>query len=260
MAEIFGVATGAIGAVGLLGQLFDGCVKAYSYFTAAANLDADAARLLTKVRIEEMRLVVWGREWGVAEGKLEARLAAATGGAGAEAEGMSGVEEGVGRLGLGMGGGGAAGGVGLLAGGPQLRILAEHILTELYNTITDFRKLQERYGLVEEGAGAALATGTGKAGGAGNGGGGGGKTLGVEEKASNSGSTKDGRRSPNKKSAAAAVKEALVGGPKNPLDRNWRRDMALRAKWVIGGEILSQFAFLVPTNHRRGGPSQSPRS
>lgn len=212
MAELFGVATGALGAVGLLAQLFDGCVKAYGYFSSAARLDADAQRLLTKVRIEEMRLVVWGREWGVAEGLLERRLAEATGTAGPE----------VGRERL-KGGGPPQG---LLAGGPQLRVLAEQILTELYNTITDFRKLQERYGLVAEDA----------AGGAAAGGNGGGKTLEPEDRRATHErkNSNSGRLSPgNKKSAAAAVKEALVGGSKAPGERTWRRDMALRAKWVI---------------------------
>jgi hypothetical protein len=62
-----------------------------------------------------MRLLVWGREWGVVEGKLEAHL---------QAESNS--------------------------GNRRLRQLAVSILTELHRTITDFNKLQDRYGLSEE--------------------------------------------------------------------------------------------------------------
>ncbi|KAK1244969.1 hypothetical protein MKX08_004598 [Trichoderma sp. CBMAI-0020] len=108
MAEALGT---AIGVVGFLGQLFDGCVKAYGYFTTAANLDADSQRMLCKVRIEEMRLTVWGREWGVAEGRFDAHLSERN---------------------------------------PQLRALATQILEQLHGTVTDFRKLQDRYGLVGE--------------------------------------------------------------------------------------------------------------
>ncbi|KAM5381012.1 hypothetical protein ACJZ2D_003127 [Fusarium nematophilum] len=105
----------AIGVVGVLGQLFDGCVKAYGFFTAAANLDTDSQRLLCKVRIEEMRLVVWGRDWGVAEGKLEAHLESTR--------------------------------------NPQLRSLALQILGELHSAVTDFRRLRDKYGLLDEGNG-----------------------------------------------------------------------------------------------------------
>ncbi|KAF6822574.1 hypothetical protein CPLU01_11944 [Colletotrichum plurivorum] len=123
MAEAIGT---AIGVVGLLGQLFDGCVKAYGYFSAAAGMDSDSARLLCKVRIEEMRLVVWGREWGVAEGRLEAHLK----------------------------GGGC---------NPQMAALAEGIMRELHATVTDFQRLRERYGLVDgEGKERMVASGPGE--------------------------------------------------------------------------------------------------
>ncbi|PFH55692.1 hypothetical protein XA68_17816 [Ophiocordyceps unilateralis] len=108
MAEIVGT---TIGVVGLLGQLFDGCVKAYGFFTTARHLDSDGQRLMCKVRIEEMRLVVWGREWGVAEGRLEAHLDS-------------------GR-------------------NPQLRALAVQILGQLHDTVADCRILREKYGLVD---------------------------------------------------------------------------------------------------------------
>ncbi|KAE9376964.1 hypothetical protein N431DRAFT_542423 [Stipitochalara longipes BDJ] len=115
MAEALGTALGIVGAVGVLAQIFDGCIKAYAFFTTAANLGRDSERLVCKIRIEEMRLLVWGREWGVVEGKLEAHL---------QAENNS--------------------------GNQRLRQLAVSILTELHRTITDFNKLQDRYGLREE--------------------------------------------------------------------------------------------------------------
>ncbi|KAI0136720.1 prion-inhibition and propagation-domain-containing protein [Xylariales sp. AK1849] len=108
MAEAIGT---ALAVVGVLGQIFDGCVKAYSFFSAATQFDADSQKLVCKIRIEEMRLVVWGREWGVAEGKLEAHLSE--------------------------------------SGGGGMRSLAVQILTELHRTVTDVQRLRDRYGLVE---------------------------------------------------------------------------------------------------------------
>ncbi|KAI9677282.1 MAG: hypothetical protein M1829_002624 [Trizodia sp. TS-e1964] len=112
--EAVGFALGVASAIGVLGQIFDGCVKAYAFFTTANNLGKDSERLVCKIRIEEMRLMVWGREWGVVEGKLEARLAMAN------------------------------------AGNEGLKQMAELILKQLYDTISDFKKLQDRYGLREE--------------------------------------------------------------------------------------------------------------
>lgn len=156
-AELIGT---TIGVVGLLGQIFDGCVKAYGYFTAASNLDTDTARLQVKIRIEEMRLIKWGDEWGVAEGKLEKHLDALQ--------------------------------------SPQMRGLAIQILEELHGTVTDFQKLQKRYGLitrVETDAGTPLGKGP------------------VDE---------DG----------GALKRTST----NTSERSWRKDIALRTKWVVGGE------------------------
>ncbi|KAG0649681.1 hypothetical protein D0Z07_3784 [Hyphodiscus hymeniophilus] len=115
MAEALGTALSLVGAVGVLGQIFSGCIKAYSIFTSASNLGRDSERLVCKIRIEEMRLLVWGREWGVVEGKLEAHLQAES-----------------------------------TAGNERIRQLATQILSELYKTITDFRRLQDKYGLVQE--------------------------------------------------------------------------------------------------------------
>lgn len=112
--EVAGLAFGVVSTVGLIGQIFDGCVKAYSYFTTAANLGKDSERLLCKIRIEEMRLLVWGREWGVKEGRLETHLAAVNG------------------------------------GNEELKKMAEMILKQLLDTVGNTKKLKDRYGIREE--------------------------------------------------------------------------------------------------------------
>ena len=116
--EAAGFALGVFGAVGALGQLLDGCLKAYRIFTTATSLGRDSERLVVKIRIEEMRLKIWGREWGAAEGQLERNLSS---------------------LDLGREDG--------------LRKLASMILSELYHAIMDLNRLQDRYGLREEAPG-----------------------------------------------------------------------------------------------------------
>jgi hypothetical protein len=124
MAEALGT---ALAVVGVLGQVFDGCIKAYSFFSTAASFDADSQKVVCKIRIEEMRLVVWGRAWGVAEGRLEKHLSQVDGDA------------------FGYGSGDGSGG----GGGSMMRNMAIEILTNLHATITDVQKLKGRYGLVE---------------------------------------------------------------------------------------------------------------
>lgn len=177
VAEIVGT---AIGVVGLLGQLFDGCVKAYGYFRSASHLDTDSQRLTCKVRIEEMRLVVWGREWGVAEGKLEAHLASER--------------------------------------NPQMKMLATQILEELHNTVTDFRKLQDRYGLVDARA-AKLAANSIDV------------DVGVKGKTG-----KKPSPSPSRKNSEP-TDEGKSNGTKSLLntERSWKKEFTLRTKWVIAG-------------------------
>ncbi|KAI8718880.1 hypothetical protein NCS52_00668000 [Fusarium sp. LHS14.1] len=173
MAEAIGT---ALGVVGVLGQLFAGCVQAYGFFTTAANLDTDSQRLLCKVRIEEMRLVVWGRDWGVAEGRLEAHLESTR--------------------------------------NPQLRSLALQILGELHSAVTDFNKLKERYGLVDEGRSMSLEVKTGKSKGGGK------KSPSPSRKGS-----KDDERSKSN-----GLTKTLSGSS----ERSWGKELGLRAKWVIG--------------------------
>jgi hypothetical protein len=119
MADPLSTAFSFLGAVGVLGQLFNGCMTAYSLFTSAANQPQDSGKLIVKIRIEEMRLSVWGREWGVSEGRLEGYLTGNDGGR------YGGYGDGINE---------------------KMRELAIQILRELHRTITDFEKLKERYG------------------------------------------------------------------------------------------------------------------
>ncbi|KAL6809408.1 prion-inhibition and propagation domain-containing protein [Trichoderma sp. SZMC 28013] len=164
MAEALGT---AIGVIGFVGQLFDGCVKAYGYFTTASNLDSDSQRMMCKVRIEEMRLVVWGREWGVAEGKFDEHLSERN---------------------------------------PQLKVLATQILEQLHGTVTDFKKLQDRYGLVDE----ATAKG--------------GKEADVSPP--RKGSKDEGKKTNGFKTSSSTLSLSN--------ERSWRKEIGLRTKWVIG--------------------------
>ncbi|KAL6698545.1 prion-inhibition and propagation domain-containing protein [Trichoderma pleuroticola] len=164
MAEALGT---AIGVIGFVGQLFDGCVKAYGYFTTASNLDSDSQRMMCKVRIEEMRLVVWGREWGVAEGKFDEHLSERN---------------------------------------PQLKVLATQILEQLHGTVTDFKKLQDRYGLVDEAAAK------------------GGKEADVSPP--RKGSKDEGKKTNGFKTSSSTLTLSN--------ERSWRKEIGLRTKWVIG--------------------------
>ncbi|KAJ4858731.1 prion-inhibition and propagation domain-containing protein [Trichoderma breve] len=164
MAEALGT---AIGVIGFVGQLFDGCVKAYGYFTTASNLDSDSQRMMCKVRIEEMRLVVWGREWGVAEGKFDEHLSERN---------------------------------------PQLKVLATQILEQLHGTVTDFKKLQDRYGLVDE-----AATKGGKE---------------ADVSPPRKGSKDEGKKTNGFKTSSSTLNLSS--------ERSWRKEIGLRTKWVIG--------------------------
>lgn len=197
MAEAVGT---ALAVVGFLGQMFDGCVKAYGYFSTATQMDGDSARLMCKVRIEEMRLVVWGREWGVSEGKLEAHLDDASGG----------------------------------GGNPRLRALAVQILEELHATVTDFKRLQEKYGLADA-ASSTPEEGNGKI------------------------PAKGGLTTLSKsKLNVVDAKATMTTG----TEKSWKRELSLRTKWVIRGTSLYLLHIPLATNNpRRQGkvPKPSPR-
>ncbi|KAH7170965.1 prion-inhibition and propagation-domain-containing protein [Dactylonectria macrodidyma] len=172
--EIIGT---TLAVVGVMGQLFDGCVKAYSFFATAANLDGDSQRLACKVRIEEMRLVVWGRDWGVAEGRLEAHLDSTR--------------------------------------NPQLRRLAMDILQQLHSTVTDFRKLQDRYGLLDHGSSGA----------------------GLEVKPKGKGGKRSPSPSPVPSRKGSSDEKPSDGGLSKSStassERSFKKELGLRARWVI---------------------------
>lgn len=196
MAEAVGT---ALAVVGVLGQIFDGCVKAYGHFTTAAQFAEQSRGMACKLRIEEMRLVVWGRAWGVTEGRLEAHLMDAYGGGTSPTTATT-------RA--------AAAGPGLLGGegpgGVMMRSLAVQILSELHRTITEGQKLRERYGLEDQGA---------ENGGSGD---------------NNSGSKKGtgGIDTLVKRpSGHGKLGEGTGGG-----DWSWRKEFSIRARWVVAGK------------------------
>ncbi|KAK7969022.1 hypothetical protein PG988_008095 [Apiospora saccharicola] len=193
MAEAVGT---ALAVVGVLGQIFDGCVKAYGHFTTAAEFAEQSRGLACKLRIEEMRLVVWGRAWGVTEGKLEAHLMDVYGGNSPTRPSM-GTGPGPGPL----GGEGQA--------GVMMRSLAVQILSELHRTITDGQRLRERYGLVDEEEKGSSSTNGSKKGGAAVGG-----KEALVKRPSESG--KSGGGSNDTKS-----------------EWSWRKEVSIRARWVV---------------------------
>ncbi|KAK8035881.1 hypothetical protein PG991_001954 [Apiospora marii] len=194
MAEAVGT---ALAVVGVLGQIFDGCVKAYGHFTTAAEFAEQSRGLACKLRIEEMRLVVWGRAWGVAEGKLEAHLLDAYGGGGSDNTATTAPK---------VTTTGPLGGKGEGQAGVMMRSLAVQILSELHRTITDGQRLRERYGLVDE----------------------------DEKGGSSNGSSKKGSAAAGKE---ALVKRASDSGKKegsNGGEWSWRKEFSIRARWVVG--------------------------
>lgn len=96
---------------------------------------------------------------------------------------------------------------------PQLRALATQILEELHATVTDFRRLQDRYGL---GDGTAAA--------------------GLDAKARGGGTPA---------TRASGADEARTNGAKSSMgvanERSWRKEFSLRTKWVIAGESWPQY-------------------
>ncbi|QYT00978.1 Protein kinase domain-containing protein [Trichoderma simmonsii] len=130
-------------------------------------MDSDSQRMMCKVRIEEMRLVVWGREWGVSEGKFDEHLSERN---------------------------------------PQLKVLATQILEQLHGTVTDFKKLQDRYGLVDE-----ASTKGGKE---------------ADVSPPRKGSKDEGKKTNGFKTSSSTLNLSS--------DRSWRKEIGLRTKWVIG--------------------------
>lgn len=66
----------ALGSIPLVTKAFTACLAGYKLFTQAQQLGQDSQVLLWKFRIQEMRLKLWGREWGLlADGQLSADMA-----------------------------------------------------------------------------------------------------------------------------------------------------------------------------------------
>ncbi|KAK8140232.1 hypothetical protein PG984_000298 [Apiospora sp. TS-2023a] len=214
MAEAVGT---ALAVVGVLGQIFDGCVKAYGHFTTAAEFAEQSRGLACKLRIEEMRLVVWGRAWGVTEGKLEAHLMDVYGG------GSHSPTTGT-RVSIGPGPG-PLGGEG--QAGVMMRSLAVQILSELHRTITDGQRLRERYGLVDE-----------------------------EEKGSSSNGSRKGPLG-SKEALVKRPSESGKNGGSNDTkgEWSWRKEFSIRARWVVAGKSdsnlppTSQYPLPLPPTH-----------
>ncbi|KAK8055554.1 hypothetical protein PG993_000781 [Apiospora rasikravindrae] len=210
MAEAVGT---ALAVVGVLGQIFDGCVKAYGHFTTAAQFAEQSRGLACKLRIEEMRLVVWGRAWGVTEGKLEAHLMDAYGGGGSSGPTTTKVAP------IGPG---PLGGEG--QGGAMMRSLAVQILSELHRTITDGQRLRERYGLVEH-----------------------------EEKGIINGSKKGSAGGGKEALIKRSSDQSSKNGGSSSGEWSWRKEFSIRARWVVAGKSVSDLLCIHACKTRKIG-------
>jgi len=70
MAEAFGAVAAVVGLLSSIVTLYESCSKGYGKFTNARDLEKTYATLFMKLRIEEARFHVWGRRWGIQDGKL----------------------------------------------------------------------------------------------------------------------------------------------------------------------------------------------
>jgi Prion-inhibition and propagation len=55
----------ALGTIPLGASVLSGCLSGYKLFTEAKDLGKDSQTLLWKFRIQETRLRMWGKEWGL---------------------------------------------------------------------------------------------------------------------------------------------------------------------------------------------------
>jgi hypothetical protein len=55
----------ALGAIPIGARVLAGCLSGYKLFTEAKDLGKDSQTLLWKFRIQETRLRMWGKEWGL---------------------------------------------------------------------------------------------------------------------------------------------------------------------------------------------------
>jgi hypothetical protein len=70
MAEVFGAVAAGVGVLSTIVTLFEACSKGYARFTHARDFEKTYATLFMKLRIQEARLHIWGRRWGIQDGKL----------------------------------------------------------------------------------------------------------------------------------------------------------------------------------------------
>ncbi|KAF2875649.1 prion-inhibition and propagation-domain-containing protein [Massariosphaeria phaeospora] len=67
MSDPLSVAGLAIGAASLTVQIFDGCLKGYSYFESAVNMTAECETLKIRIMMEYSRLQQWGHATGLTD-------------------------------------------------------------------------------------------------------------------------------------------------------------------------------------------------
>ncbi|KFY22789.1 hypothetical protein V493_06320 [Pseudogymnoascus sp. VKM F-4281 (FW-2241)] len=61
----------SLAVIGLAAQLFISVVQTYRFISDAQGLVKDAPELYWKLRLEEIRLLAWGRYWGLDQGKFD---------------------------------------------------------------------------------------------------------------------------------------------------------------------------------------------
>jgi hypothetical protein len=74
MAEALGAAVAGIGVLASIATLVEACSKGYARFTHARDLEKTYATLFMKLRIQEARFHIWGRRWGIHDGKVAEEL------------------------------------------------------------------------------------------------------------------------------------------------------------------------------------------
>jgi len=64
----------SLAVIGLAAQLFVSVVQTYRFISEAQGLVKDAPELYWKLRLEEIRLMAWGRYWGLDDGNFDSFL------------------------------------------------------------------------------------------------------------------------------------------------------------------------------------------
>jgi hypothetical protein len=79
MAEALGAVAAVVGVLSSIVTLYESCSKGYAKFTHVRELEKTYATLFMKLRIQEARFHIWGRGWGVQDGKLIEEVAVSEG-------------------------------------------------------------------------------------------------------------------------------------------------------------------------------------